>query len=136
MSDQKIALIVSAHFVNFVWRCGAAIALLAKLGHKVTVVCLSYGERGESAKLWMLPNMSVIKVKTERRKKTESAANALNADDGVRVINREDASHVLEKAQQHLAAVETNRERLFNGELGLEIYDMYHRLADKGLNYV
>jgi len=81
MSDQKTALIVSAHSADFVWRCGGAIALHAKLGYNVTVVCLSYGERGESAKLWKLPDMSLEKVKTERRKEAESAANALNAHD-------------------------------------------------------
>jgi len=81
MSDQKTALIVSAHSADFVWRCGGAIALHAKLGYNITVVCLSYGERGESAKLWKLPNMSLEKVKTERRKEAERAANALNAHD-------------------------------------------------------
>ena len=48
---NKTALIVSAHSADFVWRCGGAIALHASLGYDVTVVCLSYGERGESAKL-------------------------------------------------------------------------------------
>jgi len=81
MSDTKTALIVSAHSADFVWRCGGAIALHAKLGYQVTVVCLSYGERGESAKLWKLPDMTLDKVKTERRKEAENAAKALNAHD-------------------------------------------------------
>ncbi|MCL4139733.1 UNVERIFIED_CONTAM: hypothetical protein GTU68_005949 [Idotea baltica] len=81
MADAKTALIVSAHSADFVWRCGGAIALHAKLGYQVTVVCLSYGERGESAKLWKLPDMSLDKVKTERRKEAENAAKALNAHD-------------------------------------------------------
>lgn len=51
MSDKKTALVVSAHAADFVWRCGGAIALHADLGYDVTVVCLSFGERGESAKL-------------------------------------------------------------------------------------
>lgn len=81
MSDTKTALIVSAHSADFVWRCGGAIALHAKLGYQVTVVCLSYGERGESAKLWKLPDMTLDKVKTERRKEAQNAAKALNAHD-------------------------------------------------------
>lgn len=81
MAAAKTALIVSAHSADFVWRCGGAIALHAKLGYNVTVVCLSYGERGESAKLWKLPDMTLDKVKTERRKEAENAAKALNAHD-------------------------------------------------------
>jgi len=81
MATAKTALIVSAHSADFVWRCGGAIALHAKLGYEVTVVCLSYGERGESAKLWKLPDMTLDKVKTERRKEAENAAKALNAHD-------------------------------------------------------
>ena len=53
----------------------------AKLGYQVIVVCLSYGERGESAKLWKLGGMTLEKVKTERRKEAENAAKALNAHD-------------------------------------------------------
>jgi 4-oxalomesaconate hydratase len=45
----KTALVISAHAADFVWRCGGAIALHQKRGYDVTVVCLSYGERGESA---------------------------------------------------------------------------------------
>jgi len=81
MTAKKTALIVSAHSADFVWRCGGAIALHAKLGYHVTVVCLSFGERGESAKLWKLPNMTLEKVKKERRKEAENAAKALNAHD-------------------------------------------------------
>ena len=43
------ALVISAHSADFVWRAGGAIALHAAAGFEVTVVCLSYGERGESA---------------------------------------------------------------------------------------
>ena len=48
----KAALVVSAHSADFVWRAAGAIALHAERGFRVKVVCLSYGERGESAKLW------------------------------------------------------------------------------------
>jgi len=56
MSEQKTSLIISAHAADFVWRSGGAIALHAKLGYEVSVVCLSYGERGESARLWKRGN--------------------------------------------------------------------------------
>jgi 4-oxalomesaconate hydratase len=78
---NKTALVVSAHSADFVWRCGGAIALHQKKGYDVTIVCLSYGERGESAKLWKMDSMSLETVKKERRKEAENAAKALNAHD-------------------------------------------------------
>ncbi|MBC7312162.1 MAG: PIG-L family deacetylase [Rhizobium sp.] len=71
------ALVISAHAADFVWRCGGAIALHAALGYKVTVVCLSFGERGESAKLWKQPDMTLDRVKAARRAESERAAEAL-----------------------------------------------------------
>lgn len=81
MNKKKTALIISAHSADFVWRCGGAIALHQKLGYEVTIACLSYGERGESAKLWKQENMTLERVKKERRKEAEAAAQALNAHD-------------------------------------------------------
>lgn len=81
MPAPKTALIISAHSADFVWRCGGAIALHQQLGYEVTVVCLSYGERGESAKLWKQEGMTLDKVKTSRRKEAENAAVALNVHD-------------------------------------------------------
>lgn len=80
MSDQKTALIISAHAADFVWRCGGAIALHQKLGYDVTVACLSYGERGESARLWK-DGKSLDQVKSIRRTEAENAAKALNVHD-------------------------------------------------------
>ena len=64
--NKKTALVVSAHSADFVWRAGGAIALHAEEGVAVTVVCLSYGERGESAKLWRQPGMTLERVKSAR----------------------------------------------------------------------
>ena len=57
-------------------------------------------------------------------------------DDGVCVVRRAAAAAVLEKAETRLAAEEAKRARLAAGELGLDIYDMRARLAEKGLRYV
>ena len=57
-------------------------------------------------------------------------------DDGVVVVRRAEAAEVLKKAEARLAAEEAKRRRLASGELGLDIYDMRPRLADKGLKYV
>ena len=57
-------------------------------------------------------------------------------DDGVCVVLREEAANVLVKARKRVAAEEDKRRRLAAGELGLDIYDMRGRLAEKGLKYV
>ena len=57
-------------------------------------------------------------------------------DDGVCVVRREEAAEVLEKARKRMDAEEAKRARLASGELGLDIYDMRGRLAEKGLKYV
>lgn len=79
MSDKKTALVISAHAADFVWRCGGSIALHAELGYEVTIVCLSFGERGESAKLWKQEGMDLQTVKDARRAEAEAAAEALGA---------------------------------------------------------
>jgi 4-oxalomesaconate hydratase len=77
----KTALVVSAHSADFVWRAGGAIALHAERGYAVTVICLSYGERGESAKLWRQGGMTLERVKAERQKEAEAAAKLLGVAD-------------------------------------------------------
>lgn len=57
-------------------------------------------------------------------------------DDGVCVVAREEAAAVLSKARARVAAEEEKRQRLASGELGLDIYNMRDKLAEKGLKYV
>lgn len=72
-------LVISAHVGDFVWRAGGAIALYASRGHRVTVVCLAYGERGESARYWRM-GMNLEEVKRARHLEAEKAAAILGAD--------------------------------------------------------
>ena len=74
MTEKKTALVISAHAADFVWRCGGAIALHQRLGYQVTVACLSFGERGESANLWKGPSPTLEQVKAARRREAERAA--------------------------------------------------------------
>lgn len=71
--QERSGLVVSAHSADFIWRAGGAIALHAKRGWKVKVVCLSFGEKGESQKLWKDPTMTLDRVKKERRAEAERA---------------------------------------------------------------
>ncbi|CDZ59044.1 4-carboxy-4-hydroxy-2-oxoadipate aldolase/oxaloacetate decarboxylase [Neorhizobium galegae] len=57
-------------------------------------------------------------------------------DDGVCVVAREEAEAVAKKAETRVAAEEDKRKRLAAGELGLDIYDMRGKLAEKGLKYI
>jgi 4-hydroxy-4-methyl-2-oxoglutarate aldolase len=57
-------------------------------------------------------------------------------DDGVCVVPCNEAPGVLEKAQVRVAAEAGKRARLAAGELGLDMYGMRDRLAEKGLKYV
>lgn len=72
-------VVISAHSGDFVWRAGGAIARYAQCGTAVHVVCLSFGERGESQGLWKQDGMTLDGVKDARRAEATAAAATLGA---------------------------------------------------------
>ena len=62
-TGNDTVLVVSAHAADFVWRAGGAIVLYASRGCRVRVLCLSYGERGESEKLWKVEGMTLDELR-------------------------------------------------------------------------
>jgi 4-oxalomesaconate hydratase len=78
MSGAGPVLVVSAHAADFVWRAGGYVAKAVEHGQGAQVVCLSFGERGESTRLWKQGN-TLEQVKAVRRKEAEHAAEILGA---------------------------------------------------------
>lgn len=56
-------------------------------------------------------------------------------DDGVVIVRREELPRVVEASRRRADLEEAKRLRLAAGELGLDIYNMRPRLAEKGLKY-
>ncbi|MGW4882492.1 PIG-L deacetylase family protein [Streptomyces sp. NPDC004262] len=86
-APPRSTLVVTAHAGDFVWRAGGAIALAASRGEKVTVACLTFGERGESATAWRA-GKGLAEIKAMRRDEAERAAAVLGA--GVRFFDAGD----------------------------------------------
>jgi len=80
MDSEKNILVISAHAADFVWRAGGAIALYHRRGHRVRVLCLSFGERGESQGAWKQPGMTIERVKQIRKDEAARAAEILGAE--------------------------------------------------------
>jgi 4-oxalomesaconate hydratase len=80
MVSNKTGLIVTAHPGDFVWRAGGAIALHAERGYSMKIVCLSFGERGESQWAWKKEGISLGEVKAQRREEAQRAAQMLGAE--------------------------------------------------------
>lgn len=72
-------LVISAHAGDFVWRAAGAIALATARGDRAKVLCLTYGERGESAKAWR-EGKQLEEIKQLRRAEAANAAEALGAE--------------------------------------------------------
>ncbi len=72
-------LVISAHAGDFVWRAAGAIALATSRGERAKVVCLSFGERGESASAWR-GGKTLEEIKGIRRAEAQNAADTLGAE--------------------------------------------------------
>ncbi|TFB34347.1 4-carboxy-4-hydroxy-2-oxoadipate aldolase/oxaloacetate decarboxylase [Pseudomonas sp. F01002] len=57
-------------------------------------------------------------------------------DDGVVIVRRDEVAQVVEASRARADLEEQKALRLAKGELGLDIYNMRSRLAEKGLRYV
>lgn len=79
-AQPKSGLVITAHPGDFVWRAGGAIALHAKRGYRMKILCLSFGERGESQFAWKKAGVDMADVKAQRRKEAERAAEILEAE--------------------------------------------------------
>ncbi|HZB33784.1 MAG TPA: PIG-L deacetylase family protein [Streptosporangiaceae bacterium] len=72
-------LVVTAHPGDFVWRAAGAIALTTSTGGRALIACLTFGERGESARLWR-QGYDLEQVKAVRRGEAEQASKVLGAE--------------------------------------------------------
>nr|WP_042411581.1 PIG-L deacetylase family protein [Streptacidiphilus carbonis] len=77
-APTRSTLVITAHAGDFVWRAGGAIALAAARGEQVTIACLTFGERGESAKAWR-EGKKLDEIKAIRREEAEAAGGRLGA---------------------------------------------------------
>ena len=104
MASSKSILVVSAHAADFVWRAGGAIALYASRGYRVRILCLSFGERGESQGAWKEPGMTIERVKEIRRAESSRAAEILGAE--IRFFDSGDYPIRLSEETVHAMVVE------------------------------
>lgn len=80
MASGKTGLVVTAHPGDFVWRAGGAIALHADKGYRMKILCLSFGERGESQFAWKNAGVKLEEVKAQRKEEASRAAEILGAE--------------------------------------------------------
>ena len=76
----KTGLVITAHPGDFVWRAGGAIALHADKGYRMKILCLAYGERGESQWAWKTAGVKLDDVKAQRKEEAMRAAETLGAE--------------------------------------------------------
>lgn len=92
MKDERV-LVIGAHALDFLWRCGGTVAQYAKAGAAVKIIDLTYGERGESNDVWkQKPGITVEQVKEIRRNEAVTTAGMLGAE--IEFMDWED--HLLE----------------------------------------
>lgn len=101
MKQDRI-IVVSAHAMDFLWRCSGAMAQYARQGAPVKVVCLSYGERGESNPVWKEnPGITEQEVKQIKKVEAEKAAAIL----GVEIEFMDFGDHPMESTRERIVAL-------------------------------
>lgn len=103
-------LVISAHALDFLWRAGGTIARYVNKGWKVKVICLTYGERGESNAIWKKnKGITEEEVKKIRQKESEGVAKVLgvssikfyNWGDHLLMIDNERVYKLAEEIQKY-----------------------------------
>lgn len=101
MKDERI-LVVSAHALDFLWRCGGTIAKYSRAGCPVKVIDLTSGARGESNRLWEKnPDMEERRAAELREQEAAGAAERLGAE--IQFFRWPD--HMLEVTSQRVCAL-------------------------------
>ena len=79
--DKPSVLVISAHAVDFVWKCAGTMARYAQNGSKVRVIDLTFGERGESGEVWKSrKGVTEDEGKKIRKEEAENACRILGAE--------------------------------------------------------
>lgn len=78
--EQERLLVISAHALDYLWRCGGTIAKYAGRGSAVKVIDLTCGERGESNDLWKNADITVEEVVRARKRDACRAAEILGVE--------------------------------------------------------
>lgn len=78
---EKRVLVISAHAVDFVWRCGGTIAQYTKNGYCVKIIDITCGARGESNNVWAAnPQITEEEVTEIRKEEAKKSAEILGAE--------------------------------------------------------
>ena len=70
---------IGAHLGDMVWRASGTVAKYLKQGNEVSVVALTFGERGESGGAWKAGARTVEEVKAIRKKEAECVKESLGS---------------------------------------------------------
>ena len=109
LKDERL-LVVAAHTADWLWRCSGTIAKYLKGGAQVFVVCLTYGDRGESGALWKIEGQTTEGVKKMRYEQSAAAAEKLGVT-GFEIWNFNDCplmmtEEILQKLNEKIREVQ------------------------------
>lgn len=95
-------LVISAHALDYLWRCGGTLAKYAEQGAEVKVLDLTCGERGESNALWNAnSDASEESIAVIRREEAQKAAEILGAQ--IEFMGWKD--HMIAYSEDHLISL-------------------------------